>query len=519
MNQAEIVSTLRNGYLLSRHPEGVELIQTHISYLLIAGSDVYKIKKPVNFGFLDFTTLEKRRHFCEEELRLNRRFAPHIYLNVVAITLDERGALSLDGDGEVIEYAVHMKRLPEEGMLKRLIAKPDFDPSIIDRIAFRLAQFHSQAETGGKIDEMGAPEIIRFNHEENFAQTQKYVGLTIGEDEYAFIRQYAEEFLRERDALLRERVKAHRIRDCHGDLHLEHICLDKDITFFDCIEFNERFRFSDVAAEVAFLTMDFDFNGYRAYAKRFASAYAQETKDRGVMTLLDFYRCYYAYVRGKVVSFRLDDPAIPEAERKMAQKTARRYFSLAYQYARGVERPSLIIMVGLTGTGKTVVAREIARRLDASLIQTDVIRKEMAGLSPGEHRYEPAGEGIYSREMSRRTYEEARARARKALQEGKSVIIDATHTSERERQAAADLAREMGAQFYIVNCTCPEEIVKERLHKRLDEPGEVSDGRWEIYLHQLKGLDPLAAWKDVLISVDTSRPREEVMATIFTFLG
>lgn len=519
MDQTQIVNALRERYLSPPSGESGKLIQTHISYLLIFGQEVYKIKKPVNFGFLDFTSLEKRRYFCEEELRLNRRLAPHIYLDVTPVTLNEKGLVSLGGAGQVVEYAVHMKRLPEEGMLKRIIANPDFNPRLIDEIAQLLSQFHARAETGGKVDEMGAPEVIRYNHDENFAQTEKYIGCTISSDQYSSIRSYVDRFFKENSSYLRERVEKHRIRDCHGDLHLEHICIHEGITIFDCIEFNERFRFSDVAAEVAFLAMDLDFNGYPAYARRFVEAYIDCTHDEGIKVLHNFYRCYYSYVRGKVVSFRLDDPATTEQERNTVKETARHYFTLSHRYAMGTVIPYLIAMTGLTGTGKTVCARELARRLGARLIQTDVVRKEIAGLSPHEHRYDPVGNGIYSPEMSRRTYEEARRRAEEAITRGESVVLDATHLHDSEREAAWKIAERKGARFHLVNCLCPEETVKERLSARLGRPGEASDGRWEIYVHQRERVDPLTPWKEVLITVDTSQPLEKVMTQIFTSLA
>jgi len=517
MDQLIIVDALKNPALYPNHPERIELLQTHISYILLAGDEVYKIKKPVNFGFLDFTTLEKRRFFCEEELRLNRRLAPQVYREVVKITADSNGEIRLRGGGETVEYAVRMRRLPAQGMLKRLISRPDFNPAIIDSLAGLLANFHSQAQTGGKIDQMGTPEIIRYNHDENFAQTERYIGLTIHPEQYRDIQAYVERFFQAHGPLLEKRVREHKIRDCHGDLHLEHICvLDEEIIIFDCIEFNERFRYSDTAAEVAFLAMDLDFNGYPAYARLFADRYLDYSHDPEVVTLHDFYRCYYAYVRGKVVSFRLEDPAIMEEEKEKAKKLAARYFKLAHRYAKGAHRPRLIVMAGLTGTGKSVIARELARRLGAVHLQTDVIRKELAGITPDEHRFESVGNGIYSAEMSHLTYEETRRRARQLLLEGKSVILDATHTKAKEREAATRIAKETGACFCIVNCHCPEETVKERLKARLSQPGEVSDGRWEIYLHQRNQMEPFYDSEEFVIQVDTTDPLENVMEAVFT---
>ncbi len=359
------------------HPETVELVQTHISYVFIAGDYVYKVKKPVNFGFLDFTTLEKRKFYCEEELRLNKRLAPSIYLDVVPIVQDNLGSLSPGGDGEIIEYAVRMKKLPLDKMLKILLAQGQADAKIMDAVAEKIARFHTAAQTGGSIDEMGSIKTIRHNSEENFAQTEKYIDVTIPAYQYQFIKEYVERFLAINKHLLEKRVAEHKIRDCHGDLHLEHICIADEIIVFDCIEFNERFRFSDVAAEVAFLTMDLDYNGYFRQAEDFVHSYLKYSGDTDMQALLNFYRCYYAYVRGKVISFRLDQKEIPEAERAEIKQTASKYFDLAYTYAARLEKPVLILTAGLIGSGKSYQARNLAGRLGADVIRTDVLRKEL----------------------------------------------------------------------------------------------------------------------------------------------
>ena len=510
MTHPKLVAAMKDPGFYPGRPETVELIQTHISFVFIAGDKVYKIKKAVDFGFLDFTTLDKRHHYCLEELRLNRRLAPRTYLDVVAISEDAEGAVVLGPGTRIIEYAVRMKKLPLERMLKKMVAAPDFDPAIMDAIAVKLADFHGQAATGGEIDALGGLETIRRNHEENFSQTEKYIGKTIPEYQYRFIRQYASRFLEKKGRFLEQRVADHRIRDGHGDLHLEHIVVtEDDIVIFDCIEFNERFRCGDVAAEVAFLAMDLDFNGYPLLAERFVGAYATCTGDKGIPILLNFYRCYYAYVRGKVVSFRLDDPAISPEEREAAGRTAGRYFDLAYTYAARLERPTLILMTGLTGTGKSVIAREIAPRLGAAITRTDVVRKELLGIVPSQHHYEGFGEGIYSKEMSRRTYEEALKRALSHLGAGRSVIIDAAYMKKEEREKAVGAAQKIGADYFVVECICPDEIAKKRLLSRMSEPGEPSDGRWEIYLAQKGDFDPITEVPPgARLTVDTSRPLE-----------
>jgi uncharacterized protein len=493
-------------------PERVDVVQTHISLIFLVGEEVYKVKKAVDFGFLDFRTLEKRKLYCEEEVRLNRRLAPETYLGVETITEDAEGRIALGGKGHIVEYAVRMKKLPQERMLGRLLAEGKCDPSIIDAVAAKLADFHRLAETGGRIDAMGGVETIRLNHEENFNQTAAYVDITIPRSRYDFIRAYDRDFLKRQEPLFRRRVAEHRIRDGHGDLHLEHICVDNGIAIFDCIEFNERFRFGDVAAEVAFLAMDLDYNGYGAWAATFVEAYIRHAGDPDIRRLLNFYRCYYAYVRGKVVGFRIKDPAIDERQRADAKHTAARYFDLAYTYAARPERPVLILMAGLMGTGKSVLAQNLAPRLGAEVIRTDVIRKELFAGHSQERHTEAFGRGIYSDDLTRRTYGEALEFATEMLKQGRSAIIDASYKRRAERLRAAEAAEKSNAGFYLVECIAPEGIVKERLDTRQAAGTDPSDGRWELYTAQKGDFDAVTEFPAATrMVVDTTRAPEECL--------
>jgi len=496
-------------------PERVEFVQTHISLVFIAGDLVFKVKKPVDFGFLDFTTLEKRKHFCEEEIRLNRRLAPDIYLGVAEIREGEKGALHLKGEGNIVEYAVVMKRLPQERMLKELLRKGMADISLMDAVAGKLAAFHRLAATGGEIDEIGGGiETIRFNHEENFEQTEKYMGL-IGAGRYRFLRDYVHHFLDRRKKLFFRRMADHRIRDCHGDLHLEHICIVDDIVIFDCIEFNERFRYSDTASEVAFLAMDLDFNGYPEYAKAFVEAYVRHSSDREIRKLLSFYECYRAYVRAKVTSFRLDDPALGEEGRAEAASAAARYYDLAYTYAARLEEPALILVSGLMGTGKSVLARGLSERLGAEVIRMDVLRKSLLGISPSERRHEPFGKGIYAEDVTEKTYAQALGQAEELLRRGKSVIIDASFKKRAARQKAREAAERLQADFFIVECVLPENVLRQRLEKRAADAAEPSDGRWEIFQAQKGDFEPVTEREPGMhIMADTSVPPEETVLEV-----
>lgn len=491
MTQLDLLDSMTNPNFYPHKPAVVELIQTHISYVFIAGDIVYKVKKPVDFGFLDFTSLDKRKFYCDEELRLNKRLAPSIYLDVVPISQDSTNNIIL-GQGEtVIDYAVRMKKLPLDKMLKTLLADGRADGKVMDAVANKIAAFHKVAETGGRIDEMGGIATIRHNHEENFTQTRNYINITIPEYQYNFIKDYVENFLTDKKSLLEKRVADCKIRDCHGDLHLEHICIADAIIIFDCIEFNERFRFGDVAAEVAFLTMDLDYNGYLEQAESFVKFYLKYSNDTDMIMLLNFYRCYYAYVRGKVTSFRLDQKDLPANERSQIVKTAKRYFDLAYTYAAHLEKPVLILTAGLMGCGKSYQARHLATRLGAKIIRTDVLRKELLNINPTDRHHEDFGQGIYSDDISRLTYDKAYEIAQSEIKSGQPVIIDASFKRRSERQKAVQMAQRLNIPFYVIECTCRDEIVKMRLDKRVKEKTNASDGRWEIFQEQKNDFDEI----------------------------
>jgi aminoglycoside phosphotransferase family enzyme/predicted kinase len=491
MTHLRLIDAMKKSDFYPHHPAEVELIQTHISYVFIAGDFVYKVKKHLHFDFLDFTTLKKRKFYCEEELRLNKRLASDTYLDVVSISEDPQGNLSIGKGVKIIDYAVRMKKLPADRMLKTLLSQGLADEKIIDNVAKKIAFFHQQARTGGHIDEMGNIKNIRHNHEENFAETIKYINVTIPEYRYKFVEDYVNKFLMEKEILFEKRVADHKIRDCHGDLHLDHICINDEITIFDCIEFNERFRCGDVAQDVAFLTMDIDFNGYQSHAENFVQSYIRYSGDIDMLTLLNFYRCYYAYVRGKVTSFRLSQKEISHNERLEIIKYAKRYFDLAYTYAARLDKPLLILTTGLMGSGKSYQAQALAERFGAELIRTDILRKETFDIKPTERRYEDFGRGIYSEDVSRLIYKKAFNLAAEKLNQGKAVIIDGSFKKREERQKAMELVQGLGVRFYILYCVCPDKITQKRLKERMLENDNASDGRWELFQKQKDDFDAI----------------------------
>jgi hypothetical protein len=333
MDISSLQKALLNPAIYPDLPKEVKFIETHISLLFLTGNYVYKVKKPVDFGFLDFTSLEKRKYFCEQEVKLNRRLSPDIYLGVVQITRD-RDKISFDGRGEVEEYAVKMKQIPEELLMDKLLEKGRVNQGMMEALSEKLVRFYFSAETNETIKSFGRPERVKQDTDENFEQTQKYVDVVIPKQVFEKVRSKTNEFFRAQEKLFYQRIASDRIRDCHGDLRLEHIFWGKEISIFDCIEFNQRFRYTDVAADIAFLAMDLDYHGREDLSEHLIQVYIEKSGDQELLYMLDFYKCYRAYVRGKVESFRLDDPNIPEKEKSEALKRAQKYFDLAWQYAQ-----------------------------------------------------------------------------------------------------------------------------------------------------------------------------------------
>lgn len=474
------------------HPvDRVELRQTHISYVFLAGAFAYKVKKPLNFGFLDFTTLEKRRHFCEEEVRLNRRLCDETYLGVVPIARAD-GGYQIDGPGDAVEYAVQMRRLPDEGMMPSLLERGAITSRHLALLAHRLAAFHARSERRDTIDRYGGLEAAMANWHENFEQTAPYIGRTIHQHQFDDIRAFVETVAEQDAPLFEQRVREGRARDCHGDLRSDAICFVGDgVCIFDCIEFNERFRYSDVAADIAFLAMDLEYRGFRHLSDELLGLYLGATLDSTLPLLLPFYKCYRAYVRGKVDGFQLDQPEVDEEQKHQAAERARRYFELAHQYAMQRTPRTLLITIGVTGSGKSYLANALAARLGAVILSSDVVRKRLLGIDPTERHIEPIDAGIYRPEITERTYQALLDEARHWLERDKPVILDASYLRRAQREPAFRLAEATGARFLALECEADESLIWERLSERQGGERVVSDGRWEVYQAQQERREPV----------------------------
>ena len=356
----------------------VRLIETHISWVFIASPFVFKVKKPVSLGFLDFSSLEKRRHFCQRELELNRRLCPEVYLEVVPIYKGASG-FSFKATGQIAEYSVKMKELPDGWFLRQLLARHVVGETEINRIISRLHRFYKSQTPAPRIEQWGKAENLKISTDENFAQVEPCVGKTISQVAFDAIRHSTNNFYRTNNRLFRERVRQRRIRDCHGDLHLDHVHLTPQATtIFDCIEFNDRFRFIDIASDLAFLAMDFDFEREHKLGDLFLRNAAREFSDPGILNLADFYKCYRAIVRGKVESIQAiaEDPTL----RVNHAKRATRYFHLALRYAVVGSEPLVLVVMGRIATGKSTVAKQLARELGWPVFSSDETRKTLAGL-------------------------------------------------------------------------------------------------------------------------------------------
>ena len=317
-----------------RHPvDKTDLVQTHISYVILAGDFVYKFKKPVDFGFLDFSSLEKRKYFCEQELILNRRLCPDIYLETVTVTKEASGH-HLNGDGDTIEFGIKMVRMDEEAMMGNVISRGELTKGHLDRIINVLVPFYNNAEGGERLQGYGEAASVGINVLENFDQTESFVGRDgLSRERFDIIKHYSRSVL-SNETVFKKRIETGKIRDCHGDLYSANICLDDSVHIFDCIEFNERFRYSDVAADVAFLAMDLDYHGLDELSGYFLNRFADASSDPGLLDLALFYQCYRAYVRGKIGLFTAADPAVGKDVAETCAQQAARYFDLAERYVR-----------------------------------------------------------------------------------------------------------------------------------------------------------------------------------------
>ena len=490
---AQLIDGLSRPAAYEQAPDVVEVRQTHVSTVFLAGDYAYKIKKPVNFGFLDFTELERRHQVCLDEVRLNRRLAPRVYLGVVPIVRSPKG-LMVDGKGDAVEWAVKMRRLPDDATLQSAMERGELTQEQLDAVAERMASFHRSADRGAHIAAFGKFDVVAGNARENFAQAAHEVGLTVSAPVFEELRNLTEAKLTDARSLIEERAARGLPCDGHGDLRLEHVYLfpseppPNDLVIIDCLEYSERFRFADPVNDIAFATMELELAGRSDAGRRFAEAYFRFSGDDEGHRLLPFYVAYRSIVRGKVRGLELREAEIPAERRAKSLARAKAHFLLALGVlAPPPRRPLLALVAGLPGTGKSTLARALAERAGFEVIRSDVVRKEAAGLFANEGAKSTWKSGLYADEWTRRTYEEVRSRAEKALFEGKRVVVDASFGRETLRIDLLEAARALAVPAVLFVCDAPSDLVRARLDSRRDD---ASDADVMIYEAARRAWEP-----------------------------
>ena len=476
--------------LQSMLEQPVEKVETHISWVLLAGGFAYKIKKAVNLGFLDFSTLEKRRFYCAEELRLNRRLAPDLYLEVVPITGSAEQP-TLNGSGPAIEYAVKMRRFPQDSLLDQVLRRGELTPETIDAIARKIADFHGRVAVSGNGNPFGTPERIHQPAMENFAHIRARLGSSPPPKELNELEEWSVREYHARLGVFTARKSQGFVRECHGDLHLGNIVLlEGEVVPFDCIEFNKNLRWIDVISEAAFLAMDLHDRERPNLARRFLNAYLEQTGDYAGLEVLRYYLVYRAMVRAKVVCIRAGQADLSGSEEESLWARHRCYIGLAEGFTRWA-RPFIAITHGLSGSGKTTVTQALLEEMDIFRIRSDVERKRLYGLEPGARSSTKTGEGIYSVAANERTYQHLAELARDIVLSGFPAIVDAAFLRQRERSAFHELAQELGVPFAILDFTAPEEVLRGRVERRQQEGRDASEANLAVLEKQLRSHEPL----------------------------
>ncbi len=483
----QLVEDLQRPALFPHPVTRFERVETHISIILLTGGFAYKFKKPVNFGFLDFSTLDRRRRYCEEELRLNRRLAPELYLAVVPVYAGP----CLGGDGEVIEYAVQMRQFDQEAQFDRLLDADRLTGAHIDALALRIADFHAAVAVAGPDQAYGSPAAVQAPVEENFSQILAILTDPHGRDRLAALQNRSQQQFRELQARFQARKDGGFVRECHGDLHLRNVALVDGVPLaFDCIEFNANLRWIDIISEVAFMVMDLDHRDRPALASRFLNRWLERSGDYAGLALLRYYRLYRTMVRAKVDCLRAHQPDVTAGERAQILQDFQAYLELAGRYTH-TGSPVLLLMHGLSGSGKTTVSDFLLEQLPAIRIRSDIERRRLHGLAAGARSPAGIAQGIYDRAAGERTYAHLLQLATVVLEAGYTVIVDAAFLQAAQREPFLALARRRGMRCCIIACQAAEEELRRRVSARQREQADASEAGVEVLEHQLRNYSPL----------------------------
>ncbi|MFK5925764.1 MAG: AAA family ATPase [Desulfuromusa sp.] len=511
--QTLLVKGLRNPACYDHPVDQVELVETHISWVFLAGKFAYKLKKPVNFGFLDFSTLAKRRHYCREELRLNRRFAPQLYLDVVSIGGSPEKPII--GSTPAIDYLVKMKRFSRQNELDLLLQKNQLTPQIIERFADYLADLHQQAPFIDLDKSFGSLESIRAPAQENFDQIRPLLPDSAHQNQLTELESWSQSRFGKLHNLMLQRKEQGFIRECHGDVHLANMLwLNEQPVLFDCIEFNDNFRCIDVINDCAFLLMDLDDRGAESLSWQFLNRYLQQTGDYQALPLLNYYKSYRALVRAKVICLRLNQSGLSDTEAELDNVRLQSYLDLARNYSQPQKTP-LIISHGFSGSGKSTFINQLAPLRGAVSILSDVERKRVHGLESTEGSYSAIDSGIYTEQGSQKTYNKLLELSETILTSGFPVIVDATFLKQQQREQMQQLAIHLKNPFVILDFHLEEKELFRRINLRSSQSGQVSEATAAVLGKQLKRAQPLTKSEEELtIKVQPDSSAETIAALI-----
>jgi len=487
----ELIKALQDPARYDHEVSDIQIQETHISWVLLTGSYAYKIKKPMDFGFLDFSTLERRKGFCEDEVRLNARLAPDLYLDVIGISGTPENPV-LGGSGEPFEYAIRMRQFDQSGMLLALHERGELTTDHIDQLAVQIAHFHQNIPAVTADSPLGSLAGVQAPMVQNFEQIRPF--LTENKDrlqQLDMIEAWTLSTFERLSPQIEARHAGGFVRECHGDLHLANITLHEGkVTVFDCIEFNDEFRWIDVCNDLCFLLMDLEDRGLATFANRLLDRYLEQTGDFDALPLMIFYKAYRAMVRAKIALFTMGNEGLSGEEKEALYQRYCQYADLAERYAEIPER-YMIITTGFSGSGKSHASQQLSQTLGAIRIRSDVERKRLFGLAPEESSKAALDQGIYSQEATIRTYDRLAQLARHILQAGYAVLVDSAALKQDEREQLTDVAENEGVPSMILDCHAPEAVLRERLRQRKGVEDEVSEADEAVLDLQLKSAEPL----------------------------
>jgi len=490
-SRENIIKAMQSADFYDHDVDSVSLIQTHISWVFLTGEYAYKIKKPMDFGFLNFTELSQRQHFCEQEIQLNKRLADQVYLQTVKITGTEEHPV-FNSDGEAIEYAVKMRQFDQSNLIDKLLSDGRLEDSQIDEIADQVADFHQSINTVTEDSELGSAASVNAPVIQNFDQLDPLIKQADAREQLGRLRSWSEKEFSKLEDILKQRKNNGFIRECHGDMHLGNMALiNNKVTIFDGIEFNDEFRWIDVMSEVAFLVMDLIDRGASNFAYRFLNRYLEQTGDYEGLRVLRFYLVYRAMVRAKIASFTLLTPDLPADQVEKTMQQYQSYTNLAESFTED-KKPTLYITHGVSGSGKTTVSQKLLESDSLIRLRSDIERKRLFNIAANDSSRSLPDAGIYTTDAGQKTYQQLQKFAKLLLEQSFNVIVDATFLESDFRLMFQELAMDLPANYSIIELEADKATLEQRILVRQQSDENASEADLTILEKQLSSYQPLS---------------------------